>query len=216
MYDGCTCLAEISTQWPDDKPPQQVFDRSVLPSAPRSSSAPKVDQSRLPTKPPYTVYLGNLSFECAEDDIIRFFERRNINVRRCLAVYLTSCCTVFTWHGIPIHWVLGRPGNGTSGSVQYRLGRGRDVFPPFPLSLFILPPSPLHLSPSFPSPSSPSSLSPALPPSSSSSSSSLLLPPPPPPLLGDICPTPNGEWDQSNERIWVCRAGEYPGHHGSS
>ena len=99
---GCTCLTEISTQWPDDKPPQQVFDRSVLPSAPRSSSAPKVDQSRLPTKPPFTVYLGNLSFECAEDDITRFFERRNINVRRSLAarfmysaaLYYTPCMTL--------------------------------------------------------------------------------------------------------------------------
>ena len=73
--------AEISTQWPDEKPAQQLFDRSILPSAPRASSAPKVDRSRLPTKPPYTVYLGNLSFECAEEDIMRFFERRNIKVR---------------------------------------------------------------------------------------------------------------------------------------
>lgn len=89
--------AEISTQWPDEKPAQQLFDRSILPSAPRASSAPKVDRSRLPTKPPYTVYLGNLSFECAEEDIMRFFERRNIKVRRysCTARCMYSqLCTV--------------------------------------------------------------------------------------------------------------------------
>ena len=76
-FNGCPTLVEISTQWPDEKP-TQVFDRSVLPSAPRA--APDVDRSRLPSKPPYTVYLGNLSFECSEDDIMRFFERKNLNV----------------------------------------------------------------------------------------------------------------------------------------
>ncbi len=57
-----------------------MFDRSVLPSGPKASSALNIDKSRLPSSPPYTVYLGNLSFECTEDDIVRFFERKNLVV----------------------------------------------------------------------------------------------------------------------------------------
>lgn len=35
---------------------------------------------RLPSRPPYTVYLGNLSYECCEEDIHRLFERKKLNV----------------------------------------------------------------------------------------------------------------------------------------
>ena len=73
-------LPEISTQWPDEKSQDKVFDLSVLPSAPRASEAPKVDRSRLPSKPPYTVYLGNLSYECSEDDIAEFFAKKKLQV----------------------------------------------------------------------------------------------------------------------------------------
>ena len=39
-----------------------------------------VDPRRLPSRPPYTVYLGNLSYECNEEDIMAFFERRKLEV----------------------------------------------------------------------------------------------------------------------------------------
>ena len=42
---------------------------------------------RLPKAPPYTVYLGNLSYECSEDDIFYFFERRNLKVCLPSSVY---------------------------------------------------------------------------------------------------------------------------------
>ena len=61
-----------------------MFDRSRLPTAPRAATAPVVDRSRLPSKPPYTVYLGNLSYECTEDDIEMFFQRRKLVVREAL------------------------------------------------------------------------------------------------------------------------------------
>ena len=75
-------LLEITTNWPGEKPSENVFDRSVLPSAPRASQALQIDRSRLPKSPPYTVYLGNLSYECSEEDIKRFFERKKLLVRK--------------------------------------------------------------------------------------------------------------------------------------
>ena len=72
---------EITTNWPGEKPSQSIFDRSVLPSAPRAAQALQIDHRRLPKSPPYTVYLGNLSYECSEEDIKRFFERKKLSVR---------------------------------------------------------------------------------------------------------------------------------------
>lgn len=75
--------AEISTNWPEERLQEKRsnFDRSKLPSAPRASTAAEIDMSRLPSKPPYTVYLGNLSYECSEDDIHQLFERKHLRVR---------------------------------------------------------------------------------------------------------------------------------------
>ena len=75
---------EITTNWPGEKPSESIFDRSVLPSAPRASQALQIDRSRLPRSPPYTVYLGNLSYECSEEDIKRFFDRKKLSVRKYL------------------------------------------------------------------------------------------------------------------------------------
>ena len=84
---------DISTSWPEEQ--KKTFDRSVLPSGPRASSALEVDRSRLPTSPPYTVYLGNLSFECTEDDITRFFQRKKLVVCCCYVnLYWVLWCSV--------------------------------------------------------------------------------------------------------------------------
>jgi translation initiation factor 4B len=68
---------EVSTTWQGGG----EFDRSKLPSAPRKAQARNIDRSRLPRAPPYTVYLGNLSYECDEADIVHFFERKNLMVK---------------------------------------------------------------------------------------------------------------------------------------
>ncbi len=78
---------EISTQWPTER---KNFDRTILPTAPRSVSQSNIDPRRLPSKPPYTVYLGNLSYECTEDDVYEFFERKKLTVSR--AVYVVWMC----------------------------------------------------------------------------------------------------------------------------
>ncbi len=79
---------EITTNWPGDKPSENIFDRSVLPSAPRASQALQIDRSRLPKSPPYTVYLGNLSYECSEEDIKRFFDVKKLSVRKTKVKYI--------------------------------------------------------------------------------------------------------------------------------
>lgn len=89
--------AEISTHWPNEshqESERSKFDRSKLPSAPRASTAAEIDMSRLPSRPPYTVYLGNLSYECSESDIAQLFERKKLKV--CLS---TLKCTpmVLVW-----------------------------------------------------------------------------------------------------------------------
>lgn len=49
-------------------------DRSKLPTAPRASfEREQLDLSKLPGKPPYTLFLGNLSYDVFEEDIERFF-----------------------------------------------------------------------------------------------------------------------------------------------
>lgn len=47
-----------------------------------------IDQSRLPTCPPYTAFIGNLPFDIAEGDVRTFFQMRNIAAGAILNVKL--------------------------------------------------------------------------------------------------------------------------------
>ncbi|XP_077993414.1 eukaryotic translation initiation factor 4B-like isoform X2 [Glandiceps talaboti] len=68
-----------SSAWPDsDVYTKPAVDRSRLPTAPRSSRPIDIDQTRLPSGPPYTAFLGNLPYDCEKDDIFQFF--RNLKV----------------------------------------------------------------------------------------------------------------------------------------
>lgn len=67
---------EAGVTWQE---PSRV-DRRALPTAPRASTQPRVELSKLPSKPPYTAYMGNLSFEVVESDVVDFFKRRNMKV----------------------------------------------------------------------------------------------------------------------------------------
>ena len=79
----------MSTSWQGGG--TAAFDRSQLPSAPRKAQARNIDMSQLPKAPPYTVYLGNLSYECDEDDIVCFFQRKNLKV---LYMYHSLCVVI--------------------------------------------------------------------------------------------------------------------------
>lgn len=60
--------------------PEPTAGGFVLPSAPRSSMGVDIDESKLPKRPPYTAFLGNLPYEITDDDIIEFFQNRKIKV----------------------------------------------------------------------------------------------------------------------------------------
>ena len=72
-------ITELSTTWTDTQ--KKPVDLNALPSAPRAATAPNIDMSRLPKTPPFTVFIGNLSYEASEDDIQNHFEKNNLNVR---------------------------------------------------------------------------------------------------------------------------------------
>ena len=55
-----------------------AIDRSKLPSAPRAARGADFDPSRVPTRPPYTAFLGNLQYDICEEDIERFFMKLKV------------------------------------------------------------------------------------------------------------------------------------------
>ncbi|XP_038044278.1 eukaryotic translation initiation factor 4B-like isoform X2 [Patiria miniata] len=60
----------------DTKP---LPNRAALPTAPRSAQPSEIDRSKLPDKPPYTVYLGNIPFDADEMDITNFLVNCNVS-----------------------------------------------------------------------------------------------------------------------------------------
>ncbi|KAH7946124.1 hypothetical protein HPB49_020561 [Dermacentor silvarum] len=48
-------------------------EKIILPTAPKAARGPDVDLSRVPNRPPYTVYLGNLPYDVCDEDVIKFF-----------------------------------------------------------------------------------------------------------------------------------------------
>jgi len=52
---------------------QFVFDRSKLPTAPKSVRQSEIDMELIPKRPPFKAYLSNISFEADEDKIKNFF-----------------------------------------------------------------------------------------------------------------------------------------------
>jgi translation initiation factor 4B len=71
---------DLSTQWPDERSHKPQISLSSLPSAPRAATTPNVDITSLPKTPPFTVFLGNLSYDANEDDISKFFEKHKLSV----------------------------------------------------------------------------------------------------------------------------------------
>lgn len=59
------------------------IDITALPTAPRSVRGANVDLARVPTKPPFKAFLGNLSYDVSVNDIEKFFK----NLKVCLGFY---------------------------------------------------------------------------------------------------------------------------------
>uniref|UniRef100_A0A2I3GDB5 Uncharacterized protein n=1 Tax=Nomascus leucogenys TaxID=61853 RepID=A0A2I3GDB5_NOMLE len=61
---------DVSTTWhsnDDDLYRAPPIDRSILPTAPQAAQEPNIDH--LPKSPPYTAFLGNLSYDMTEDAV---------------------------------------------------------------------------------------------------------------------------------------------------
>ena len=71
--------------------PSKVIDRSALPTAPRAARGPDVDMNKVPTNPPFTAFLGNLSYDANEEEIEKFF--RGLTVSKA-------------WSGV-LNWFTG-------------------------------------------------------------------------------------------------------------
>lgn len=54
-------------------------EKIILPTAPKAARGPDVDMSKVPSKPPYTVYLGNLPYDVSDEDVIKFFRTLKVS-----------------------------------------------------------------------------------------------------------------------------------------
>ncbi|RWS25308.1 Eukaryotic translation initiation factor 4B-like protein [Leptotrombidium deliense] len=53
-------------------------NKVILPTAPKAVRSSAIDESKVPNKPPYKAYLGNLPYEVSEEDIISFFKKLRV------------------------------------------------------------------------------------------------------------------------------------------
>lgn len=60
-------------------PSNFIFDRSVLPTAPKSTLAPDINYDLLPKEAPFTAFISNISFEADEDKIRALFKDLDVN-----------------------------------------------------------------------------------------------------------------------------------------
>jgi translation initiation factor 4B len=54
-------------------------EKVVLPTAPRATRSPDIDDEKVPKVPPFLAYISNLSYDVEESDISNFF--RNLEVK---------------------------------------------------------------------------------------------------------------------------------------
>lgn len=55
------------------------FDRSTLPSAPKAALGPSVDLSLIPKDGPFSVHIGNLSYDASEEDLYTLFSKLEVS-----------------------------------------------------------------------------------------------------------------------------------------
>ncbi|CAG0886219.1 unnamed protein product [Darwinula stevensoni] len=69
-----------SYSWADEVDDDDVLntERVVLPTAPKASRGPDVDPDRIPSEPPFTVRVSNLSYDLDLEDIQKFFKELKV------------------------------------------------------------------------------------------------------------------------------------------
>ena len=76
----------VDTAWPEESygglsteiKMRAALDRATLPTAPRAARGPDVDTSKIPDEPPFTAFLGNLSYDVDKEDILEFFDHNKV------------------------------------------------------------------------------------------------------------------------------------------
>lgn len=79
-------ILPVDTSWPEEayggisteNRLRAARDRAALPTAPRAARGPDIDSTKIPDGPPYTAFLGNLSYDVDKEDILEFFGNKKV------------------------------------------------------------------------------------------------------------------------------------------
>ena len=100
---GATATVAVGSTWADEmdevgyEPPRQ--STVVLPTAPRAALGPGIEDERIPHRPPYTAYIGNLPFDVDQEQVIESFEKARLKVFKCLL--LADCHFILKYPSFP-------------------------------------------------------------------------------------------------------------------
>ncbi|XP_069675228.1 eukaryotic translation initiation factor 4B isoform X3 [Periplaneta americana] len=81
---GQTVVTRKASNWADDVENEDDYfdsgrkEKVILPTAPRATRSPDLDDEKVPKNPPFLAYISNLSYDVDENDIASFF--RNLEV----------------------------------------------------------------------------------------------------------------------------------------
>lgn len=80
----------VDNRWPEESfggssSQKRQIDLSALPTAPVASLTVEVDYSKIPDKPPFTAFLGNLPYDVEKIDIMTFFKQ--VKVKYKVAIF---------------------------------------------------------------------------------------------------------------------------------
>jgi translation initiation factor 4B len=56
-------------------------EKVILPTAPRATRSPDLDDEKIPKVPPFLAYISNLSYDVEESDISNFFRNLEVKLR---------------------------------------------------------------------------------------------------------------------------------------
>lgn len=57
-----------------------AIDKSTLPTAPKATREPTINLEKVPTQPPFTAFVGNLSYDVNEESLASFFNTLKVSM----------------------------------------------------------------------------------------------------------------------------------------
>ena len=90
-YDCLHYPYSVDSGWPEESygggnKVRAALDRAALPTAPRASRDSDVDSGKVPKDPPFTAFLGNLSYDVEREDVFEFFKDTKVRKQHTLFV----------------------------------------------------------------------------------------------------------------------------------